>query len=389
MLVLDMEKLFNNINLLLTLHALQGIIFALIFIFNQKKNAPLRFLGLFLLVYVSTSIQWVLEVVTQIKYLPFSFVYLIAPFFYLYIKNTLGIFQKKDFWHLLPALIEFSFHLVLFIFQNLGDSFYTKKNALIIFIILIIIPTFYNAVYTIKSILLIKKHQKIAVNFFTNIEKKHLHWAIITCVIFLVDYTAEFCSSMLLFMINYELLYLYIYQTVTSFFIVYWISIYGLQQQNINAEAIQYLDMAADVLEPEKPAFSFQTVEEPFDEAIDVASLESYQKIIAFFKETKIYKDKDISLFKVADSMQLSYRDISRLIKKCGQKNFNQFVNEFRIRDVKELLVQEDKLEKFNLYGLAQEVGFNSRSSFFTAFKSMEGKTPLEFKKEQTSINIR
>ncbi len=75
---------------------------------------------------------------------------------------------------------------------------------------------------------------------------------------------------------------------------------------------------------------------------------------------------------------------MSWLINTHSQKNFNRFVNEFRIEEAKRLL-SDPEFDNLNFSGIAEEIGFNSRSSFFTNFKIIEGITPLEFKKSIAS----
>jgi len=87
-------------------------------------------------------------------------------------------------------------------------------------------------------------------------------------------------------------------------------------------------------------------------------------------------------LFTFANRLQMPYREVSNVINKFANKNFNLFLNEFRIDEAKHL-INNDSSDKFNLTWIAEEVGFNSRSSFFAAFKTISGTTPTEYKKSQ------
>ena len=59
-------------------------------------------------------------------------------------------------------------------------------------------------------------------------------------------------------------------------------------------------------------------------------------------------------------------------------KNFFQFVNSYRIEAVKKMLL-EPKL-KYSIEAIGYECGFNSKSSFYTVFKKITGKTPAAFR---------
>ena len=57
------------------------------------------------------------------------------------------------------------------------------------------------------------------------------------------------------------------------------------------------------------------------------------------------------------------------------------FVNEFRIKEAKSILKDPSKKE-FTVLEILYEVGFNSKSSFNTAFKKHTGLTPTQFRKK-------
>jgi AraC-like DNA-binding protein len=71
-------------------------------------------------------------------------------------------------------------------------------------------------------------------------------------------------------------------------------------------------------------------------------------------------------------------RVISILINDNTDTTFYHFINQLRIKEFKKHLI-EDEHQKFTLFGLAQEVGFSSKSTFYTSFKSIEGMTPKQY----------
>lgn len=368
-----MEQLFKTITLLT---AIQAIIFALVFIFNSRKNTSLRILGTFLITYVSVNLLWLIK---DIKYLPIAFSYCIVPIFYIYTKSIIGIVKKKDALHLIPGLIEFLFTSVFLFYPEKRDAFYSKKNTIFLFVFFAILPALYNMFYCFLTYKLICKYKKIITNLFTDIEKKRLNWLVVTCFIIGINYFFEFLSSFALLTTNLDT-YLYIFETLGSAFVVYWISIYGLNQKDLLllSASDKKLNASTDNLQ----SVSKKNPETPLTEE----NSEQYEAIVSFFNTTKIYKNKEISLYMVSDLMQMSYREVSRLINRNSKKNFNQFVNEFRIQEAK-LLIEQARLNQFNLSGIAEEVGFNSRSTFFTTFKTIEGKTPTEYKKHIEADN--
>nr|WP_247672633.1 helix-turn-helix domain-containing protein [Aquimarina sp. MMG016] len=96
-------------------------------------------------------------------------------------------------------------------------------------------------------------------------------------------------------------------------------------------------------------------------------------------QEERLFKDPELTL--VSLSKQLSVK--SYLVTKClntiYQKKFNDYINEFRIEEVKRL-VNDPKNEHLTLLALAYEAGFNSKASFNRAVKKITGNPPSALK---------
>ena len=71
---------------------------------------------------------------------------------------------------------------------------------------------------------------------------------------------------------------------------------------------------------------------------------------------------------------------LSKIIKEHTEQNFNQFINGLRVRYSKKLFL-DTSYAKFTITSIALESGFNSKSTFYYAFKKHAGMTPTEFKK--------
>ena len=96
--------------------------------------------------------------------------------------------------------------------------------------------------------------------------------------------------------------------------------------------------------------------------------------------EDKPYLDSSLTLQKLADIIGISPQHLSQTINERMNQNFFDFVNCYRIKEAKRLLV-DPKGELLTILAIAEEVGFNSKSSFNTAFKKITGMTPTEYKK--------
>jgi AraC-like DNA-binding protein len=62
-------------------------------------------------------------------------------------------------------------------------------------------------------------------------------------------------------------------------------------------------------------------------------------------------------------------------------------MNKYRAEEFVECL-KDEKFKNYSIMGIANEVGFKSKSSFNTTFKKIYGVTPSEFKKTLPSLDI-
>jgi AraC-like DNA-binding protein len=92
--------------------------------------------------------------------------------------------------------------------------------------------------------------------------------------------------------------------------------------------------------------------------------------------EKRLFKNPNLKLQDLADAMNLSAHQLSQFLNDHIGKNFTHFVNEHRINEACKLLETNTLL---SVEGIGDEVGFNSKSTFFAAFKKIKGLTPAAY----------
>jgi AraC-like DNA-binding protein len=107
-------------------------------------------------------------------------------------------------------------------------------------------------------------------------------------------------------------------------------------------------------------------------------SNESVIGLISYMENKKPYLDFDLTLQKLATQLDLPEKELSLLINQKMGKHFFDFINEYRIEDAKMLLKNQPQL---TVLEILYEVGFNSKSSFYTAFKKETNITPSDYRK--------
>jgi AraC-like DNA-binding protein len=116
-----------------------------------------------------------------------------------------------------------------------------------------------------------------------------------------------------------------------------------------------------------------------------VANLTLDQK--AIFKETvELHFNQNSPFIKsgytindLSSEVHIPVYLLSSFINEEYQTNFNDWINDYRIDYLTNLLKTSPKHLKFTLESLGNQVGFSSRSAFNIAIKKRTGKTPSEF----------
>lgn len=111
------------------------------------------------------------------------------------------------------------------------------------------------------------------------------------------------------------------------------------------------------------------------------------QHLTSYMETQKPYLNPSLTIRNLAEEIEMNYRDLSILINQKLNQHFFDFVNEYRIKEAMGILENPTKKE-VTILEILYEVGFNSKSSFNTAFKKHTGKTPTEFKRNNLKSNI-
>ncbi len=150
------------------------------------------------------------------------------------------------------------------------------------------------------------------------------------------------------------------------------LSIFALGYKGILQREIFYADLTV----PETPlAPQLPKPEKPNQELVD--------KLTRFMEDKKPYLDAELSLSSLSKQIGLNRNQLSQLINNGIGENFYDFINKYRVEEVKRLMADPQK-QHYNLLGMAMESGFKSKSTFNLIFKRFTGLTPTEYKKNST-----
>ena len=327
--------------------------------------------------------------------------YLSAPFFYFYIRNSLegtkGL-RSKDWVHFLPAGIHFleliPFYLqsyetkMLIVEQIIEQPYLVSKlgEGMIPMSFHYLFRSLLQVIYFVYSVILVYRTRPkllLQVN-----RDKLRNWLFVSLMMMGWVTLAHFGYSFLDALIGIDSPYA---GKLASFFSR--MSLLGVFLLNL------YINF--------NPAWIYSYLEDAdtnqghsaddnaHDAAIspNVGILEGISNedlmtikihILELLEEEKIHLQKGLNLYQFSKKLGISSKLLSAVINKLFEKGFNELINSYRI--VASLSkIESGYLKDLTIESLAQEVGFNSRITFFNAFKKQVGCGPNEYwKKFQT-----
>ena len=105
------------------------------------------------------------------------------------------------------------------------------------------------------------------------------------------------------------------------------------------------------------------------------------EKILVVMETQELYKNPKLQLKDLSKAVKISDNYISEVFTRCLETNYYDFINSYRVEEVIRLMKLETHMD-YKLMAIAEEAGFNSKTTFNTAFKKTTGLTPSEYRKQ-------
>ena len=104
-----------------------------------------------------------------------------------------------------------------------------------------------------------------------------------------------------------------------------------------------------------------------------------FDELTKHIEQEHSYRNSELSLAKLADSIGLSPHHLSEVLNQHAGKNFNHFINAYRVKEVCEKLHSSSSSKVLDI---AMHAGFSSKSTFNTIFKKFMGVTPTQYRQQ-------
>ena len=338
------------------------------------------FINLLVLTISLNNIQsWILAKDFFIEYFFLDYIhipwhFLIAPFFYMFLINYLEIEKRsknllKIVLPVFVVIISIRIGFVSFLSdKNTSDIAYIFEKYTSIEEIFSLIVSLIIFVYSFQ--ILSKKEQ-----LFTKILSfDNLKWIYTFFKLGLLTYIFWIIALAITVALDFkEFIYSYYPLRILTTVLIYWIGYQAILQLRLLKER-KDLRKQLNFQHVIKETISKKEEEKDADKKI------LFDKIHSLIEEKKLFIEPKLNADYLANELDISSSKLSSIIKLFSDKNFNDYINEFRIELAKELLIHKDYIN-YTITSIGLESGFNSKSSFYATFKKHTGLTPTEYQK--------
>lgn len=368
-------------NFFLIAGAVHGFIFNVATFLSRKKvEKTILFLNLFVFFLSLNNLQsWLIDknFITS-NYYTLPWYVLLAPMFHAFIIYYLRIEKKTKTYFILAAAVFFleltTRSIMVYLVQRgtLAESHMEFYNAVEDAVTLLF------SIFLFRKVLqILFKYEQLYINILAYDDLKWIKRLIqiggVVLFFWLVAVFLNFVSETIKPPYSY-----YPLRFSTSVFI-YWIGYQGFFRYVVLQDRI----ILRGAIKEMKP-LEIKSIVKIEDSKKIKKQEKVFNDINAHILNNQNFLDPDISLEKVSKEVNIGSSQLSMLINQYGKNNFSDYINRLRVDQAKELL-GDDSFRAYTIVAIGLECGFNSKSTFYTAFKKFTSQTPTQFRNRRSS----
>lgn len=383
----------NFMNVVLFLAATQGLLLSALIFQKYRRLFANRFLGSMMFFYSLILFQMLLTDLQFDRKYPhvmlvvLGITFLMGPLHLLYTKSIVQSSRKfalKDWLHFIPFFV-FEISIIPTLFKPASEltasqqAIYTEGMSfsamLFNWLILAQIVT-----YLALTLAIIHRYTRRIKNLFSTIEKIKLDWirnislmAILVVSMFFLENT--------FFIVGVNLSHFFNLTSILFAVFVYTMGYMGLSRSEIFAtpEISQTIGQSPSVDFSESPGENFISPKYEKSGLTQEKARDYLDQLIQIMETEKPYRDSELTLGQLAEIVSISPHNLSEILNTQLSQNFFDFVNNYRVEEVKKNLADPAK-QNIKILSIAFDAGFNSKTTFNTIFKKHTKLTPSEFR---------
>jgi len=388
----------------------QALGFAIIFIgiYHNARRYPKKYMSWFMLASAGYfGVTWLngsahFPTLRYVYPLTMPLLLCHLPIFYWYLCSlTDSRFRvnNRQLLHLVPALailiLELPYYLLpeqetmRFIKRDLLNGSYDSMRKYIVGINHIAFYLVFTAqfiFYIVKYRLILQAHRNRMEDVYSFKDKIDFRWLRTLMIVILIFFIGNDIAYILLndyqifsatfFSLGMISINFFIgYHTLMQSAVFNTVSVNSLAQQSLeNENIINTLGITKFPVEREEEIHKYKR------SSLTTEARETIiRELTSLMQEEEIYTEPQLSIDQVAAKLNVNSKYLSQAINEVYHQNFYNYINELRVEKAKNFM-QKNSHGHFSVEGIASQVGFQSKSSFYSAFKKSTGVTPAAFR---------
>ncbi len=359
------------------LGAFQTFVFSILLFFKRGEKQADKFLSAFFLV-ITVYLLYMFSIQYQIWerfpsiFLVYSFVFLsFGPLLFLYVTSIIGneLTARQILVHAIPIVtVLLILSPVLFMDRDVKilcfiDKF---KNLPLNISIGTFLQCLSSPIYFIWILIRLRKHSRCLKEKLSSVNKNNLDWMYKLVIGGIIIWFIECLNLIGLNFTDIEFLVTYNtswYIKVAFMIFVIFIGFYGVNQGDMFSKTLISGGEEKVKLVPSLVAKKYR------------------DDLVRFMQDERLYLDSELRIQDISIKLDLPVHILSYTINTELNQNFYDFVNSYRVEEVKKRLHGQE-FKKLTIIAIAFDCGFNSKATFNRLFKKYTGQTPSQFKKE-------
>lgn len=320
---------------------------------NARKNFPLP---------VIMNISWV-------------FLFLHGPALWFYIKSLSDPefkFKPVFLLHFVPFIFFLIFHYSHFISLPVSEKIRLLENDLfkeqVFYKISVLSISASTISYNFWALNLLRKRRNKLMQQYSKIEGIDLGWLNVLIIAALISYSvnmALFNLDLIFHFATYKFL-MFLAYSFASIYILF-LGYFGLRQGNIFIDSLRI---------PRESDVKSASVE--ITSPVATANSTFIESLLQNMEEKQPYLDPEITISKLGEILNVRAELLSKVLNSQLNQNFFDFINKYRVDEFKNQCISKAN-SHLSIMGIAYNCGFNSKASFYRAFKKFEGLSPSAY----------
>jgi len=368
---------------ILIIGAFESIFLLLLLLGKTNKSLPDYLLGVIFVLYVISIGSVYLELQNIKNYFPDSaiintswiFLFLHGPALWFYIKSLSDRefrFKPMYLLHFIPFIFFSVFQYFHFINLTVPEKIRFLENDLfkeqVSYKITVLAIGVSTISYNIWALNLIRRRREKLMQQYSKIEDIDLGWLNALTIAALINYSvnvALFSLDLIFHFATHKFL-MFLTNSFATVYVLF-LGYFGIRKGNIFINNVREIRESGGKSTLNKSGSPVISTDDAF-----------IRTLIRNMEEKQPYLDPDITIYRLSELMNVKIEYLSEVLNSRLNQNFFDFINKYRVEEFKIQCILKAN-SHLSIMGIAYNCGFNSKASFYRAFKKFESMSPSAY----------